>query len=237
MRVKVSQMRDDKESWKESESRPWCCDYRLIYSSRLFYSNSSPLKSDARSSFDDYFELNPCYYRYYIKLPVLRWGGLWCFWVNTSSELFGCWSCGAIRPLSVNPTSQKQLSHTHSCRNCTDYGLRYNWAHSVCWKVSDLVVPGPSHTHADVHVHTHIRARSKNVSLLAGGRVTVWKYRAELKWWLDKPRCEKGYSSVYYSMCCSFIVAANTILNIHIAYFCCYNTTFIKIQILQMKLT
>lgn len=48
------------------------------------------LKSDAQSSFDDYFELNVCYYRYYMKLPVLGEGDYGAYGVNTSSELFGC---------------------------------------------------------------------------------------------------------------------------------------------------
>lgn len=151
-RVKTSLMRDDKESWV-------CCYHRLIHSSRPFHSNSSPLKIRCSELFWWLLWSEPVLLQVLHEIARVRWGGLWCFWVNTSSELFGCWSWGAIRPLSVNLTSQRQLSHTqirvtttychtHSCRNRGDYGLRYNRAHSECWKVSDVVVPGSPRTHS-----------------------------------------------------------------------------------------
>lgn len=103
--VKVIHRSGDKGSWKESESGPRCCYYRLIYSSGPFYSNSSPFKIRCSELFWWLLWAKCVLLQVLHEIARVRWRGLWCFWVNTSSELFGCWSWGAIRLLSVNPTS------------------------------------------------------------------------------------------------------------------------------------
>lgn len=101
----VIQRSGDKANWKESEFRPQCCYYRLIYSSGPLYSNSSPLKIRCSKLLWWLLWAECVLLQVLHEIARVRWRGLWCFWVNTSSELFGCWSWGAIRLLSVNPTS------------------------------------------------------------------------------------------------------------------------------------
>lgn len=70
--VKVIQRSGGKERWRESESGGHGgCSYRLVYS---FIQRAHLSISDARRSFDEYFELNACYYRYSTKLPMLGEG-------------------------------------------------------------------------------------------------------------------------------------------------------------------
>lgn len=71
----------------------------------LLFKRLHPSKSDALRSFDDYFGAKCVLLQVLHEIARVRCRGLSHFWVNTSSELFGCWSPGAIRPLSVNPTS------------------------------------------------------------------------------------------------------------------------------------
>lgn len=91
-RVKVIQRSSDKERWKESEYRgPRCCSYRLVYSSGPFYSNSSPLKIRCSELFWWLLWAKCVLLQVLHEIARVRWRGLWRFWVNTSSELFGGW--------------------------------------------------------------------------------------------------------------------------------------------------
>lgn len=51
-----------------------CCPGRIDTLFRALILTAHLSKSEALSSFDDCFELNACYYRYYMKLPVLGEG-------------------------------------------------------------------------------------------------------------------------------------------------------------------
>lgn len=53
---------------------PHCCPCRIDTLFRALILTAHLSKSEALSSFDDCFELNACYYRYYMKLPVLGEG-------------------------------------------------------------------------------------------------------------------------------------------------------------------
>lgn len=92
-------------------------------------------KSDAQSSFDDYFELNVCYYRYYMKLPVLGEGDYGAF---GSILPLSCLAAGAEERLgfclSIRLHSGDYHTDTHHIHvtttyqhtySCSDYGLRY----------------------------------------------------------------------------------------------------------------
>lgn len=53
---------------------PHCCPGRIDTLFRALILTAHLSKSEALSSFDDCFELNACYFRYYMKLPVLGEG-------------------------------------------------------------------------------------------------------------------------------------------------------------------
>lgn len=78
------------------------------------YSNSSPLKIRSFELFWWLLWAKCMLLQVLHEIARVRWRGLWCFGVNTSFELFGGWSRGAIRLLSINLTSSRQLSHTQA---------------------------------------------------------------------------------------------------------------------------
>lgn len=125
--------------------------------------------------------------------------GQYFLWVVWWLELR---SWGAIRPLSVNPTSRRRLSHTPTCANA------HTHAHP--------------HTHkATISCHTHVKkqlwlwAYVYKTHLVCGERChplplttlslphthkVGWKNvtgdgRKVLEIWLDRPRCQKSYRS------------------------------------------
>lgn len=77
------------------------------------YSNSSPLKIRSSELLWWLLWAKCMLLQVLHEIARVRWRGLWCFGVNTSFELFGGWSRGAIRLLSVNLSSKRRLSHTH----------------------------------------------------------------------------------------------------------------------------
>ena len=72
-------------------------------------------KSDAWSSFDDCFELNVCYYRYYVKLPMLGEGDYAAF---GSILPLSCLAAGAEQRLgfclSIRLHRGRYHTHTHT---------------------------------------------------------------------------------------------------------------------------
>lgn len=82
---------------------------------RSFYSNGSPLKIRCSELFDDYFELNACYYRYYMKLPVLGEGDYGAF---RSILPLSCLAAGAEQRLGfcLSIRLHRGGYHTHTSR-------------------------------------------------------------------------------------------------------------------------
>lgn len=100
-------LRLDRTKWSDSPRRIDTLFRALIPTAHL--SKPEPL-----SSFDDCFWAKCMLLQVLHEIAHVRWRGLWCFGVNTSFELFGGWSRGAIRLLSINLTSSRRLSHTHA---------------------------------------------------------------------------------------------------------------------------
>lgn len=129
--------------------------------------------SDAHCSFDEYFELNVCYYRYYMKLPMLGEGDygtfgsilpLSCLTAGAGVRLGLCLSIQLQRSgyhmhahtCARTPAyahTQLPTSVTHSCRDGCDYSHRY----SRSYKRGTPPPTVPPNTQSYTRTHTHLR--------------------------------------------------------------------------------